>query len=115
MKTNRHSADVFRALGDEHRLKMLAFVAAGDAPGGDDGPGICSCHIQAHVGLAQPTVSHHMRILADAGLVAGEKRGKWVYYRLIADGFAQAQEFLRPYLTLARLAASGPRRRAAGT
>lgn len=105
----RPAATVFRALGDEHRLRMLAFIAAGDGPGGDDGPGVCSCHVQAHVGLAQATVSHHMKLLVDAGLVDGEKRGKWVYYRLRADGFGQAQALLREYLGLARAAQRGLR------
>jgi ArsR family transcriptional regulator, arsenate/arsenite/antimonite-responsive transcriptional repressor len=93
-------ADVFNALGDEQRLKMLEYVAAGDLEIEPEGPGICGCHIQAHVGLSQPTVSHHMKILAEAGLVIGEKRGKWVYYRLNRDGFALAERVVGRYLKL---------------
>ena len=113
MDSSARSAAIFRALGDEHRLEMLLFVASGDAPGGDDGPGICSCHIQAHVGLAQPTVSHHMKLLVQAGLVTGEKRGKWVYYRLNREGFAIAQKVARGFLSLASIPA--PRRRLAAS
>lgn len=90
--------DIFKALGDEHRLKILQFIATGDPACCSTGEGICACDIIDEVGLAQPTVSHHMKILVDAQLVRGEKRGRWVYYSLNQEGFRQAQAFLQPYV-----------------
>jgi ArsR family transcriptional regulator, arsenate/arsenite/antimonite-responsive transcriptional repressor len=112
MTLKLNPADVFRALGDDHRLEMLDYVATGERENEPEGPGICSCHIQAHVGLAQPTVSHHMKMLVEAGLVIGEKRGKWVYYRLNREGFAAAQRIVGRYLTLASKPARAERRSA---
>jgi ArsR family transcriptional regulator len=69
---------VLKALADETRLRILDLVANA----GDD---LCACEIEAFFDVSQPTISHHMRILRDVGLVVAEKRGQWVYYRL-ADG-----------------------------
>ncbi|HTO07832.1 MAG TPA: metalloregulator ArsR/SmtB family transcription factor [Myxococcota bacterium] len=69
-------APVFRALGDPGRLRLLSFLAA--QPGGE----ACVCHLTAPLGLTQPTVSHHLRVLTEAGLLERERRGTWMYYRL---------------------------------
>jgi ArsR family transcriptional regulator len=69
-------ARVFRALGDPTRVRLLSLIAA--QPDGE----ACICNLTEPVGLAQPTVSHHMKQLADAGLVTREQRGKWAYYRV---------------------------------
>ena len=65
---------LFKALADETRLDILGFLAAaGDA--------ICVCEIEDHVKLlSQPTISHHLRQLREAGLVTAERRGTWIYY-----------------------------------
>lgn len=68
-------AQMFKALGDPTRVKLLSLIAA--APGGE----ACICDLTEPVGLSQPTVSHHMRLLADAGLVLREQRGRWAYFR----------------------------------
>lgn len=68
-------ADVFKALADAHRLKMFATIANADAE-------VCVCDLTATLPLLQPTVSHHLRVLKEAGLIVGERRGTWVYYRL---------------------------------
>jgi ArsR family transcriptional regulator len=72
----------FRALGDPLRLRIVRFLI-------DQGgvccaiPGrVCACDIVAHLGVSQPTVSHHMAILTQAGLVSGRKAGKWMHYSL---------------------------------
>jgi len=65
----------FKALGDPARLHILQLIA----DGGDDG--VCVCELVPHLGLSQPTVSHHLGVLAGAGLVTREKRGTWAYYR----------------------------------
>ncbi|MBB6097360.1 ArsR family transcriptional regulator [Deinobacterium chartae] len=86
------TADVFKALGDEHRLKILHFLATRDPACCSTGAGICGCDLQDLTGLAQPTVSHHMKLLLSAGLVTGEKRGKWTYYTLSARGLEVARQ-----------------------
>jgi ArsR family transcriptional regulator len=68
------AARLFRALADETRLAILKQLR-------DEGE-VCACDFRACCRLAQPTVSHHLRILREAGLVTGEKRGLWVHYRL---------------------------------
>ncbi|NNB95245.1 winged helix-turn-helix transcriptional regulator [Corallococcus exiguus] len=94
-------ADVFKALSDEHRLKMLDFIATKDPDACRTGEGICACDVQDFIGLAQPTVSQHLRILVDAGLLDVERRGKWNYYTLNAKGFTSAQKALEHFQTLA--------------
>jgi ArsR family transcriptional regulator len=82
-------ARVFRALGDRHRIRLLSLIAAAD--GGE----ACICDLTAPLGLAQPTVSHHMKQLADAGLVTREQRGKWAYYRVVPQAIQALSETLR--------------------
>lgn len=67
-------AKVFKALADPTRVRLLSLIAAGER--GE----ACICDLTEPVGLAQGTVSHHMRVLVQAGLVAREQRGKWAYY-----------------------------------
>lgn len=69
---------LFKALADPHRLTILATLARAD----DE---VCVCDFTAALPLEQPTVSHHLKILRDAELVTGERRGTWVYYRLAPD------------------------------
>lgn len=95
------AADTFKALADEHRLKMLDFIATQDPGCCRTGEGICACDVQDFIGLAQPTVSQHLRILVDADLLKVERRGKWNYYTLHAKGFASAQKVLEHFHSLA--------------
>ncbi|HEX7001952.1 MAG TPA: metalloregulator ArsR/SmtB family transcription factor [Trueperaceae bacterium] len=74
--------DRLRLLGDPTRFKILGFLADPSSDCCSTGVGVCACDIEAFLGLSQPTVSHHMRQLVDAGLVRGERRGRWVYYEL---------------------------------
>lgn len=69
-------ATLFKALGDEIRLSILGFLMAkGDA--------VCACHIEDYVKeLSQPTISHHLRLLREAGLLTAERKGTWVYYSI---------------------------------
>src|SRR5713226_8655214 len=71
------TSDLMKALADPTRLTMLASLWKADAP-------ICICDFTAGLGLTQPTLSHHMAKLKEAGLVDSEKRGIWTYYRLAA-------------------------------
>jgi ArsR family transcriptional regulator len=71
-------AALFKALGDPHRLTILATLARAE----DE---VCVCDFTSALPLNQPTVSHHLKILRDAGLVTSDRRGTWVYYRLAGD------------------------------
>lgn len=95
------TAQVFKALGDTHRLKALHFLATADVGCCSTGQGICTCDVQDMLGLSQPTTSHHMKILVDAGLVDAEKRGKWTYYTLSARGMLIARSALDTLLAAA--------------
>src|SRR6188474_3786088 len=70
-------ARAFAALSDPIRLRMLSAIAA------ERGEEVCACDLVELSGRSQPTVSHHMKILVDAGLVTREKRGLWVWYRAV--------------------------------
>ena len=70
-------AGLFKAMSDPVRLRLLSLVAA--VPDGE----VCACDLVEPSGRSQPTVSHHMKILVDAGLVERDKRGLWVWYRLV--------------------------------
>lgn len=70
-------AGVFKALGDPTRVMLVSIIAA--RPDGE----ACVCDLTGPVGLAQPTVSHHLRILVDAGILSREQRTKWAYYRVV--------------------------------
>jgi ArsR family transcriptional regulator, arsenate/arsenite/antimonite-responsive transcriptional repressor len=82
------AALVFKALSDPARLKILSFLANQDAGKCcSTEEGICACDLEAVIELSQPTVSHHMKLLISANLVLGEKRGKWMFYRIDPEGF----------------------------
>jgi len=84
------TARVFKALGDPTRVRLLSMIAA--TPDGE----ACICDLTEPVGLSQPTVSHHMKQLVDAGLATREQRGRWAYYRVITDALEQASRALLP-------------------
>ena len=72
------TAELFKALGDPARVRLVNLLAQSDGE-------VCMCDLIEPVGLSQPTVSHHMKKLVDAGLVAREQRGKWAYFSLKRD------------------------------
>jgi len=73
------TAGLFRALADPARVRIVNLLAT------SEGEPVCVCHLIEPLGLSQPTVSHHMRKLLDAGLVEREQRGKWAYFSLNSD------------------------------
>ncbi len=83
-------ARMFKALGDPTRVKLLSMIAA--APEGE----ACICDMTEPVGLSQPTVSHHMKLLVEAGLATREQRGKWAYYRVAPDVLKALASALSP-------------------
>ena len=80
----------FAALGDPVRLRLLSILAA--AQSGE----VCVCDFVGPLERAQPTVSHHLKVLGDAGLVHGERRGKWVWYSLDRERLESLREALNP-------------------
>ena len=82
------TAALFKALGDPHRVRVVNLLAT-------TREAVCICDLTDFLGLAQPTVSHHMRKLVDAGLLAREQRGVWAYYSLRPDAVRRLGEVLR--------------------
>jgi ArsR family transcriptional regulator len=70
-------ARVFRALGDPVRLRLVSLIGA------HQGGEACVCDLNAAFSLTQPTISHHLKVLREAGIIDSERRGTWVYYRLV--------------------------------
>jgi ArsR family transcriptional regulator len=83
-------AGVLKALADPARLRLLSLIQS--SPDGE----ACVCDLTEPVGLSQPTVSHHLRILTEAGLLEREKRGVWAYYRLVPKAIGTIAELLTP-------------------
>ncbi len=79
-------AQIFGALSDPVRLRMLSLVAAEDE--------VCSCALEEPLGKSQPTISHHTRILAEAGLIIGEKRGRWMWWRIVPERLGEVSRIL---------------------
>ncbi|TWH00539.1 ArsR family transcriptional regulator [Nocardioides sp. J9] len=83
-------AKAFKALGDPTRVRLLSMIAA--QPERE----ACVCDLTDPVGLSQPTVSHHMKQLVDAGLVVREQRGRWAFYRLVDGALERLSRALAP-------------------
>jgi ArsR family transcriptional regulator len=80
------AAPVLGALADPIRLRLFSIVAA-------EGE-VCSCNLEGPLGKSQPTVSHHTRILANAGLITGERRGKWTWWRAVPERLEEMRRLL---------------------
>ncbi len=81
-------AGAFKILADPARLRLLSLIAA--APTGE----VCACDLVTPIGRSQPTVSHHLSVLTDAGLVKREKRGKWAWYAAVPSRLAVLRDAL---------------------
>ena len=88
MKSSRYSENVgfFKALADASRLMIVDMVSCDE---------LCACKILERFKFTQPTLSHHMRILCDCGLVKGRKEGTWMYYSLNKKKVKELKKFLR--------------------
>lgn len=85
----RKIAAVFKALGDENRIRILKLLRGGEK---------CACKLLEELNISQPTLSHHMKILCDAGIVAGRKEGKWMHYCICCDGVRNIRTILKELL-----------------
>lgn len=81
----RKIALIFKAFCDENRVRILKMLKSGEK---------CACKLLEELIVTQPTLSHHMKILCDSGIVVGRKEGKWMYYSISEEGLARAQECL---------------------
>ena len=79
-------AKVLAALADPVRLRLLSLVGSQSE--------VCSCDLEGPLGRSQPTISHHTKVLAEAGLLVGEKRGRWMWWRVNADRLAVVRRAL---------------------
>jgi ArsR family transcriptional regulator, arsenate/arsenite/antimonite-responsive transcriptional repressor len=82
------TADVFKALADPARVKIVNTLAVADEP-------VCACDFAPGLGLSQATVSHHLKKLTDAGLVDREQRGKWAFFSLNAAALSNLERIVR--------------------
>lgn len=83
-------AGLLKALADPARLRVLSLIQS--APRSE----ACVCDLIGPLGLSQPTVSHHLRVLTDAGLLEREKRGVWAYYRIVSPTLATVANLIAP-------------------
>ncbi|WP_306364076.1 helix-turn-helix transcriptional regulator [Nocardia sp. CC227C] len=81
-------ASVFKALSDPVRLRLLSAIAS------REGREACVCDLSEGIDLTQPTISHHLKVLREAGLLDSERRASWVYYRVIPEALQTLSEFL---------------------
>ena len=82
----RRIAPVFKAFCDENRIRILKLLITGEK---------CACKLLEEIAITQPTLSHHMKILCDSGVVVGRKEGKWMHYSISPSGSAVAMEYLK--------------------
>jgi ArsR family transcriptional regulator, arsenate/arsenite/antimonite-responsive transcriptional repressor len=86
-------ARLFKAMGDPVRLRLLSLIAS------HEGGEACVCDLTGVFELTGPTISHHLKVLREAGLISGERRGTWVYYRVEPDALSRLSAVLMPDLT----------------
>lgn len=90
-------SDQLKALADPVRLTILEFLLEPVQTCCAQDEGVCACDFENVLGLSQPTVSHHLKLLVQAGFVRAQKRGRWVYYALEPGAFRNLQAALSPY------------------
>ena len=89
MKDYVETAKIFKAIGDEKRLYILDLLLDGEK---------CACDILANMKISQPTLSHHMKLLREAGFVKAREDGKWTHYSISEAGLRKAQNLLQTFL-----------------
>lgn len=86
-----YNANVFKALCDENRLMILEMLQSGEK---------CACKLLEELNIAQSTLSHHMKILCDSGIVIGRRDGKWTYYSINQQGVVDTKKLLEEITTV---------------
>lgn len=87
-------AGIFKALGDENRIRILKMLSSEEK---------CACKLLEELHITQPTLSHHMKILCDAGIVKWRREGKWIHYAINCDGARQIRSMMHELLSPDRI------------
>ena len=82
----KRTAMIFKAFCDENRIRIVTLLRTGEK---------CACKLLEEINVTQPTLSHHMKILCDSGIVVGRKEGKWMHYSISAEGAKLAADCLK--------------------
>ena len=82
-------AEVFKAFSDENRIHILKMLSSGEK---------CACELLEELNISQPTLSHHMKILCDAGIVVGRREGKWMHYAIRCEGVKMVRQLMQELL-----------------
>lgn len=90
MENARNTARIFKAFCDENRIRILRLLRNGEK---------CGCELLEDLQMSQPNLSHHMRILCDAGVVDSTKAGRWTHYSLSEEGMHQAAACLEEFMS----------------
>ena len=94
--TEKNMALVFKALSDENRIRILKLLRSGEK---------CACKLLEELNISQPTLSHHMKILCDSGLVTGRREGKWTHYAICCEGVRRVRDLMKELLSAENLPA----------
>ena len=94
--TEKNMALVFKALSDENRIRILKLLHGGEK---------CACKLLEELNISQPTLSHHMKILCDSGLVTGRREGKWTHYAICCEGVRRVRDLMKELLSSENLPA----------
>ena len=89
MSQEQNMAFIFKALSDENRIRILKLLHSGEK---------CACKLLEELNISQPTLSHHMKILCDAGIVTGRKEGKWTHYSICCEGVRRVSGIMKDLL-----------------
>ena len=81
---------IFKALSDENRIRILKMLHSGEK---------CACKLLEEMHITQPTLSHHMKILCDAGIVTSRKEGKWIHYSICCEGICRVRGLMKEVLS----------------
>ena len=95
----KQTAIIFKAFCDENRIRSIALLRTGEK---------CACELLERMSITQPTLSHHMKILCDSGIVVGRKEGKWMHYSISKEGAELAESCLKELTALENVASDRP-------
>ena len=90
MSNEQEIVSLFKALSDENRIRILRMLYGGEK---------CACKLLEELNISQPTLSHHMKILCDAGIVTGRKEGKWTHYAICCEGVRRVRSLMKELLS----------------
>ena len=88
---------LLKAIADPVRWQALQFLRDPQPSSCSQEGGVCGCDFESVLKLSQPTVSHHMKVLVEAGLVRSEKRGRWVFYEIVPEAFDELRRLIDPF------------------